>query len=45
MLSLKFYLNKDDLIELCQNVARYSFLVADRQVATVAMKTTQLVLS
>jgi len=33
------------LIELCQNILGSGFLDTDRQVATVAMKTTQLVLS
>ena len=38
MLSLKFYLNKELLIELCLNIT-------ESQIATVAMKTVQLVLS
>jgi len=33
------------LIELCQNIAGSGFFVTDRQVATVAMETTQMVLS
>jgi len=33
------------LIELCQNIAGSGFSDTDHQVATVAMETTQLILS
>jgi len=45
MLSRKFYLIKELLIELCQNIVGLGFSDTDRQIATVAMETTQLVLS